>query len=106
MKYLFLTASLIFTLLIAGKAMAFECPKHFGEADKAIASATEAMNAMPDGAQKGLVHTLLDDAKTLLQSGKHNHEKPAAGAYDHARSIAKADAARGYANAAEMLATR
>ena len=106
MKILLLTASVALSLLSMGTAMAFECPKHFSEADKAINSATEAMNAMPDGDQKGLVHTLLDDAKAFLQSGKHNHEKPAAGAYDHARSIAKAQAAIGYATAAELLAKR
>ena len=54
----------------------------------------------------GLVHTLIDDAKMLLTSGKHNHAKPAAGALDHARAIAKARAAAGYAQAAEMMAKR
>jgi hypothetical protein len=27
----------------------------------------------------GLVHTLIDDAKMMLGSGRHNHSKPAAG---------------------------
>ena len=90
----------------AGGAAAFECPNHFAEAEAAIASASEAMNAMPDGDQKGLVHTLIDDAKAWLESAKHNHEKPAAGAYDHARSIAKAHSSMGYANAAKMMAER
>jgi hypothetical protein len=94
-------------LLFAGsQAYAFECPVHFQQADAAIATAMEAMKAMPDGANKGLVHTLIDDAKAFLASGKHNHEKPAAGGYDHARSIAKAKAAIGYAEAAEMMASR
>ena len=44
---------------------------------------------MPDGDKKGLVHTLIDDAKAQLTSGKHNHEKTAAGVYDHARAVAK-----------------
>ncbi len=52
--------------------------------------------------QMALVHALLDDAKTRLTSAKHNHAKPQ-GAYDHARAIAKADAALGYATAADML---
>ena len=51
-----------------------------------------------------LINTLIDDAKMLLHSGKHNHEKPAAG--DHARAIAKARAAIGYAEAAEILARK
>ncbi len=90
----------------SGAAAAFECPKHFTAADTAIAAATEAMNGMPDGTEKGLVHTMIDDAKSFLHGGKHNHEKPASGAYDHARSIAKAHSAVGYAMAAEMLAKR
>ena len=86
-------------------ANAFGCPVSFGEAEAAIAKAKAAMEAMPDGANKGLVHTLIDDAKALLASGKHNHEKPAAGGYDHARAIAKARSAVAYAEAAAILAS-
>lgn len=86
-------------------AFAFECPKHFKEAQATIDQAAAAMQQLPKG-KHGLVHTLIDDAKMLLASAKHNHEKPAAGAYDHARAIAKADAARSYAGAAQMLAKR
>ncbi|MEE8122835.1 MAG: hypothetical protein V3T93_01880 [Alphaproteobacteria bacterium] len=78
----------------------------FQAADEAIASATTAMKAMSDKEKMGLVHTVLDDAKMLLTSGKHNHAKPAAGALDHARATAKARAAVGYAQAAEMMAKR
>ena len=42
------------------------------------------------------------DAKSRLASAKHNHEKPQ-GVYDHARAIAKADAALGYAKAADIF---
>lgn len=87
-------------------ANAFSCPVEFAEAEAAIAKAKAAMEAMPDGEKKGLVHTLIDDANMLLHSGKHNHEKPAAGAYDHARAIAKARAAIGYAQAAEIFASK
>ncbi len=92
--------------LAAGAAQAFECPSHFAKAEDAIAAATDAMNGMPDGADKGLAHTLIDDAKMLLESGKHNHSKPAAGGYDHARAIAKAQAAIGYAEAARIYASQ
>ncbi len=88
----------------ATAAQAFECPAHFAEAEQAIADATAAMENM--SGDHGLVHTLIDDAKMWLESGKHNHSKPAAGGYDHARAIAKADAAAGYANAAKMLAEK
>jgi len=64
------------------------------------------MKAMPDQDKAGLVHTLLDDAKMLLNSARHHHEKPAAGAYGQARSLAKADSAKAYAEAAEALAKR
>lgn len=49
-----------------------------------------------------MVHALLDDAKMILAGAKHNHAKPQ-GPYDHARAIAKADSALGYARAADLL---
>jgi len=45
---------------------------------------------------------LLDDAKMRLAAARHNHGKPQ-GRFDHARSIAKAVAAQGYARAADIL---
>lgn len=91
-------------------AEAFECPKHFAKAqaaiDKVVAdmkgemSKTMAKAGM--AADMALVHALLDDAKMVLAGAKHNHEKPQ-GAYDHARAIAKADAALGYATAADIF---
>jgi hypothetical protein len=90
----------------ASPALAFECPVHFAKAESAIASATKAMGAMSNKTAAGLVHTLIDDAKMILASSRHNHAKPAAGGYDHARSIAKAKSALGYAEAAIALAGR
>jgi hypothetical protein len=52
--------------------------------------------------QMALVHALIDDAKMRLASARHNHEKPQ-GIYDHARAIAKADSAKGYAVAADIM---
>ncbi len=99
------TATLMF-LLPWGAAQAFECPKHFAEARAAIDKVTEDMKgALSKKMRKedmALVHALLDDAKTRLTSAKHNHQKPQ-GAFDHARAIAKADAARGYAVAADIF---
>ena len=87
-------------------AQAFECPKHFAEAqaliDKVKGDMGGAMSKQMPKEQMALVHSLLDDAKMNLAGAKHNHEKPQ-GAYDHARAIAKADAALGYARAADML---
>jgi len=93
-------------LSLSSVAYAFNCPGDFAEAEAAIAKAKSAMDVIPDGEKKGLVHTLIDDAKMLLHSAKHNHENPAAGGYDHARAIAKARAAIGYAQAAEILASK
>ena len=98
-------ATLVF-LLPWGTAQALECPGHFAEAQAAIDKVTEDMKG--DMSKKmakedmALVHALLDDAKSRLASAKHNHEKPQ-GIYDHARAIAKADAARGYAVAADIF---
>ncbi len=87
-------------------ARAFECPKHFAAAQAAIDKVAGDMKGdmskkMPKE-QMALVHALLDDAKTRLTSAKHNHAKPQ-GLFAHARAIAKADAARGYAVAADRF---
>ncbi len=92
--------------LSSSVAFAFECPKHFKQAQAAIDKVKEDMTPemmkMMKKEDKALVHALLDDAKMLLAGAKHNHEKPQ-GDYDHARAIAKADAARGSAVAADIL---
>ncbi len=64
------------------------------------------MTKVSDATAKGLVHSLIDDAKMMLHSAKHNHEKPAAGKFDHARAMAKANAAEGYARAALVFANK
>ena len=95
-----------FTLAFGGAAAAFECPVHFTEAqaliDKVAADMGGEMSKSMPKEQMALVHALLDDAKVLLSSAIHNHEKPQ-GFYDHARALAKADSALGYARAADLL---
>ncbi len=101
-----LASLMIFPLVVVlavPTVSAFGCPKSFEKAQDAIDQAAAAMAKLPKDKQ-GLVHTLIDDAKMLLKSGEHNHKKPAAGKLDHARAIAKADAARGYARGALLLA--
>ncbi len=99
-------ATLVFLLPWGGSAQAFECPRHFAEAQAAIDKVTEDMKG--DMSKKmakedmALVHALLDDAKSRFASAKHNHEKPQ-GLYDHGRAIAQAEAARGYAVAADIF---
>ena len=84
-------------------ANAFECPKHFAAAQAAIDNVLENMKGMEamDPKDMALVHSLVDDAKMVLASSIHNHEKPQ-GAFDHARAIAKADTALAYAEAADI----
>ena len=74
----------------------------FKEAQAAIDKATAAVKKL-SGRAKAEVHMLLDDSKMLLAGAKHNHEKPQ-GKMDHARAIAKANSARGHAEAALILA--
>ena len=103
MRRLVLATALVFA--VSGPAAAFECPVHFGEAQSMIDKVLADMKGMGKNMPKekmALVHALVDDAKMLLASAIHNHEKPQ-GAYDHARAIAKADAALGSARAADML---
>ena len=92
-------------LTMVSNVYAFECPKHFKAAqdkiDKVVAD-MKGMKGKMDKQEHALVHALLDDAKMRLVSARHNHEKPQ-GLFDHARAMAKADGALGYANAADHL---
>ncbi|MCH8138045.1 MAG: hypothetical protein IH926_03685 [Proteobacteria bacterium] len=96
--------------LLPSTANAYGCPTSMAEAQAAIdkvkkdmkGEMSKKMKAAGMAAEMALVHALLDDAKMFLAGAKHNHEKPQ-GAYDHARAIAKADAALGYARASDML---
>ena len=97
-------------VLLTGPATAFECPRHFTKAQAAIdkvigdmkGEMSKSMARAGMKAEMALVHAMLDDAKMRLAGAKHNHQKPQ-GAYDHARAIAKADGARGYAVAADIF---
>ncbi len=93
-------------MLISWSTQAFECPTHFAAApaalDKVTADMGGEMSKQMPKEQMALVHALLDEAKMILAGAKHNCEKPQ-GAYDQARANAKADSARGYAEAADIL---
>ena len=102
MKAIALLALFSFFLLIPLSVNAFECPKHLAKAKAKIDAVSSKMKSMGKMKNMALVHALMDDAKTFYSSGSHNHSKPQ-GKYDHARSIGKADAAYGFALAAEIL---
>ena len=105
-KWLLAASAAAIVLQMSSGAQAFECPKHFADAqaliDKVAGDLKGDMSKKMPTDQMALVHALLDNAKMLLAGAKHNHEKPQ-GAYDHGRAIAKADAARGSAPAADLL---
>jgi hypothetical protein len=83
---------------------ALDCAKPVQQAQQAIDKVTEDMKGMEKMPKEQLVqiHALLDDAKMQLDGARHNCDKPRAD-YDLARAVAKAEAARGSADAADML---
>ena len=95
--------------LLPSTANAYGCPTSMAEAQAVIDKVKKdmkgemsmKMKAAGMAAEMALVHALLDDAKMFLAGAKHNHTKPQ-GAYDHARAIAKARAAKGSAEAADI----
>lgn len=100
-----ISALIMFIMLLApGIGLAFECPGLFKQAQAEIDRVKAEMKGMAKG-KMVLIHALLDDAKTLLTSARHNHQKPQ-GKFDHARAMAKADSARGYAKAARVLLSK
>ena len=109
--WLLIFSFVVLALLMPINVQAFECPKDF-KAKAAIKDAQAAIDKVkgdmtPEMMKKmkkadiALVHALLDDAKMLLASAKHNYGKPQ-GDYDCARAAAKAKAAHGYAVSADI----
>ncbi|WP_207060844.1 hypothetical protein [Motiliproteus sp. SC1-56] len=106
MKRIITAAALIGGMTLGANSHAWECPQHIAAAEKALAAAAQALETAQGSPNSALAHTLRDDAEMLLHSAKHNHENPAAGAFDHARSMAKAKSAKAFAETAEELANR
>ncbi len=104
-KWLLAASAAVLVMQTPGSAQAFECPKHFAAAQAVIDKVANDMTAdipWQEPLDKALVLNLLDDARMLLGGAKYNHEDPRGG-YGHARAIAKADAALGYARAADLF---
>ena len=106
LKWLLAGSAAVLIFQMPWNAHAFGCPVALGEAqaliDKVKGDMGGGMSKQMPKEKMALVHSLLDDAKSRLAGAKHNHEKPQ-GIYDHARAIAKANAALGYARAADLL---
>jgi type IV secretory pathway VirB6-like protein len=103
-RILMALGALVLVLNMASPAWAFSCPIDQIEAADAIERADKKMATMSDKSKMGAVHALIDDAKMLLASSIDEHENAKAGGFDHARSVAKARAALGYAQAALIFA--
>jgi hypothetical protein len=104
-KWLLAASAAVLVMQTPLSTQAFECPKHFAAAQAVIDKVTADMQAdipWQTPVDKELVLSLLDDARMLLGGGRYNHENSREG-YGHARAIAKADSALGYAEAADLF---
>jgi hypothetical protein len=106
MRFTLPTALFLATVLpsSASAQAALDCAKPVQQAQQAIDKVTEDMKGMDKMPKEQLVQirALLDDAKMLLDGARHNCDKPQTD-YDLARAVARAEAARGSADAADML---
>ena len=105
MNWLLAASTAALVMQTPWSAQAFECPKHLAAAQVAIDKVVADMEADTPWKRtedKALVHALLDDAKSRLASAKQSHEN-SQDAYDHARAIAQADSALGYAKATDIF---
>lgn len=80
-------------------AQEFECANHIEAAQDAIDAANDSMIGLKSDLHMTRGHILLDEAKMYLAGSEHNCKKPQHG-FDRARAASKADAAKGYAEAA------
>lgn len=92
--------------LPVGSAFAedIDCGTHVKTAQTAIDKVTDDMKGMETMPKDQLrsVHGLLDEAKKTLDGARHTCDQPKGDA-DRARAIARAEAARGSAEAADIL---
>jgi hypothetical protein len=93
----------LIVLAHAAAAREIDCRKHVQSAQGAFDKVRDDLKGMERMKLKEhlvYVRPLVDDAKMYLESARHECELPAAD-YDRARAIAKAEAARGSAEAAD-----
>ncbi|MFQ5765751.1 MAG: hypothetical protein ACE5GT_12560 [Rhodospirillales bacterium] len=100
-------AAVVFFLPLSGQA--FECPKHLAGADSAIQALTNrletkhlAARVVVNDTEISVARTLLTNAKITLLAARTLHGT-AKTPSDHARAIAKAYAAKGFALATDRL---
>jgi hypothetical protein len=88
----------------AAMAQAIHCDEHVQKAQSAIDKVNEDMKGMESMPKDQLaqIHSLLGDATKLLQGARQTCQHPQAD-FDRAQAIARAEAARGSAEAADIL---
>ena len=105
MRVIALALSVVLPALLSTSVAAQEvdCAKHVQRAQAAIDRTTEDIKGMDKMPKDQLlsVHVLLDDAEMLLDGARRTCERHAD--FDRARAIARAEAARGSAEAADIL---
>ena len=86
------------------RAQELDCAPRVQKAQMTIDKVTDDMKGMESMLKGELlqVRALLDDARMYLDAARRNCDKPQAD-YDRAVAIGKAEAAAGYATAADML---
>ncbi len=105
LKWILALAAATLPLQIPSAAQAFECPKHFAEAQEAIEKAIASVKGMESKmSEEGVtvVRSHIINAKMTLAEAQIHHENPE-GFRHHARAIMKANTARGHASAAIAL---
>jgi hypothetical protein len=99
-----LTAALGTLLLqVSAEAQAFECPVYFAEAQAAIEKADESIQRMQGGMPMA-ARAHLNHARMSLVEAEYHHTKE--NGHHHARSIVRANEARGHAVAAYILSQK
>ncbi len=91
-------------LLVAGPALAFQCPKLQKEAGEAIAKADGAVAKVADAKAKAAAQAIVNLAKELNKASEGNHKKAVdtKDANLHYRAEAEAKAAKALAGMAGM----
>jgi hypothetical protein len=99
-----LAVTLVMVCPAAVHAQGLDCGPPIQKAQTALDKVTDDMKGMDVMPKDQLlqVRTLMDDARMYLDGARRNCDTPQAD-YDKARAIGKAEAALGYATAADML---
>jgi uncharacterized protein (UPF0333 family) len=92
-------------LLVAGPALAFQCPKLQKEAGEAIAKAEGAVAKVADAKDKAAAQAMVNVAKELNKASEASHKKAAdtKDANLHYRSEAEAKASKALADMAASM---